>query len=643
MCGIAGIWTGRLVPAEAKRRVAGMTAALRHRGPDDEGIDVVSEDRNSVGLERRTTQAGPTVVFGHRRLSIQDLSAAGHQPMCDPDSGNWITYNGEIYNFPELRQELERSGHRFRTRCDTEVILKAYAEWGVGCWHRLRGIFAFGFWDARHQELHLVRDHLGVKPLYLAETGSGLAFASEVRAILAGDWVERRLSQEGLGSYLKYGSVQEPCTMVAGIVSLLPGHYLTVELSGVSTVRHYWKVDECLSRNWSRPPEAGDVFGQLEDSVRRQLISDVPVGVFLSGGIDSSVVAALAARAQPGSVRTFCIGTEEVDSDESVEAARTADHLGCKHATLMLDGQTVRSRLGAALSSYDQPSADGINTYFISMLVRQAGIKVALSGLGGDELFVGYGGFRKALAVERAGRMLRWIPSDLRRLMSDAVASGSPPGHASMGALAEALEVDLPAPYFASRLLFSRVHMSRFVSGHVPSGQPGQSWMRRESALAHGAQNLTAVDRVSYFELQTYLLSTLLRDSDQMSMAHGLELRVPLIDPELIEHVLPIPTSEKMAGGVSKRLLLDAMKGIIPQDVAGRRKRGFTLPFESWLLRDLKVTVEDTFASSSLRGPWEHKAFRKVWEDFGRGRVAWSRVLTLFVLENWLKDNRIGS
>ena len=564
--------------------------------------------------------------------------------MNDPDSGNWITYNGEIYNFPELRKELEQSGHRFRTRCDTEVILKAYAEWGVGCWHRLRGIFAFGLWDARYRELHLVRDHLGVKPLYYAETAQGIAFASEVRTILAGDWVERRLSADGLCSYLKYGSVQEPCTMVAGIGSLPPGHYLTAEASGVTTVRHYWRVGESLVRNWERPPVAGDVFGQLEDSVGRQLISDVPVGVFLSGGIDSTVVAALAARAQPGQVRTFCIGTEEKESDESEEAARTAAHLGCEHTTLMLDGKIVRSRLESALASYDQPSADGINTYFISMLVRQAGIKVALSGLGGDELFVGYGGFRKALAVEKAGRMLNWIPTDLRRLLGDSVATGSSPGHAVMGALAEALEVDLPAPYFASRLLFSRAHMERLIGGRQPSSGAKESpWMRRERLLAAGARNLTAVDRVSYFELQTYMLSTLLRDSDQMSMAHGLELRVPLIDPQLVEHILPIATSEKMAGGVSKRLLLDSMKGIIPQDVAGRRKRGFTLPFESWLLRDLKTTVGDVFASSDLRGPWERDTFRKVWEDFGKGRVAWSRVLTLFVVENWLRENKVAA
>ena len=634
MCGIAGIWTTRIETAEARRLVTVMTEVVRHRGPDDDGVDVVS-DPGAV-------EGAPLVVFGHRRLAIIDLSAAGHQPMIDPATGNWITFNGEIYNYRELREDLAGRGHLFRSASDTEVILKAYAEWGVGCWRRLRGIFAFGLWDVQCRELHLVRDHLGIKPLYFAASSQGMIFASEVRPILAVDWVRNRLSLDGLVSYLKYGSVQEPCTMVAEIESLPPGHYLTCGRRGQTSVRHYWRAQECMLRHWARPPAAGDVLGALEDSVRRQLIADVPVGVFLSGGVDSTTVAALAARAQPGSVRTFCIGSEVPELDESNEAAETAAFLGCEHSTLILEGQLVKNRLEAALNSYDQPSQDGINTYFISMLVRQAGIKVGLSGLGGDELFVGYEGFRKGLAVEKAGRLLEWFPAEIRTALSHLLAGASPVGSAVGGALSEMLEPGLAAPYFAGRTLFSRWHTRELLRRELLPGElTGSAWEKREHVLAAQARGMAPVNRVSFFELQTYMLSTLLRDSDQMSMAHGLELRVPLIDPQLVEQVLPIAVEEKMTGGESKRLLHQALAGLLPPQLRSRRKRGFTLPFQQWLLRDLEDRVGPVFLAPHPSGPWEPRVFRKVWEDFRRGRVAWSRVLTLFILENWLRQNKV--
>ncbi len=664
MCGIAGIWSNKLVVDDARSRVATMTQCVRHRGPDDEGVEVVSQPayakasarQGTVDRGRSTVDGGPllhsagpsyeghaVVVFGHRRLSILDLSSAGHQPMLDPTAGNWITYNGEIYNFREIRAELEGRGHIFRSQCDTEVILKAYSEWGVGCWRRLRGIFAFGLWDAKFRELHLVRDHLGVKPLYFTKTAQGLAFSSEVRAILASGLTESRLSTAGLVSFLKYGSAQEPCTLVEDVMSLPPGHYLTCDHDGAVAIRQFWSVNECVVRNWERQPAAAEVLGILEDSVRRQLMADVPVGVFLSSGLDSTAVAALAARAQPGAVRTFCVGTEVKEFDESEDAARTAAALGCQHTTLVLDGRTVREKMDMALNSYDQPSYDGINTYFISMLVRQAGIKVALSGLGGDELFVGYSGFRKGLKVDQAGRMLGRFPLDVRQLVGRIASAASVPGDAAFGAVAELLNGEISAPYFASRTLFSQNHIVQLLGDGRRLDRDPFAWEEREYVLARQARSLSPVDRVSFFELQTYMLSTLLRDSDQMSMAHGLELRVPLIDPEVVEHVLPIPTEEKTAGGISKRVLLDALQGIIPAEVAQREKKGFTLPFRQWLERDLRTMVESRFMEWQPRGPWDRKVFREVWQNFKRGRVAWSRVLTLFVLETWLQQNRINA
>lgn len=637
MCGIAGIWTTQLATEQVSARVVAMAARLGHRGPDDEGVNAVSQP---------TPQATstPTVVFGHRRLSILDLSAAGHQPMRDAATGNWITYNGEIYNFAELRAELAAGGHAFVSRTDTEVILKAYAEWGTGCWRRLRGIFAFGLWDARFAELHLVRDQLGTKPLYFAATPCGLAFASEVRALLAAQWVEPKLSRAGLVSYLKYGSVQEPCSMVEGIASLPPGHCLTIEESGERTERHYWRMEEGIRRNWLTPPAPADVLGELEDTVRRQLVADVPVGVFLSGGVDSTAVAALAARAQPGAVQTFCIGTDHKEHDESDEAAETARLLGCRHTTLRLDSGVVHGHWQQALGSYDQPSADGINTYFISLLVRQAGIKVALSGLGGDELFIGYSGFQKSLRIEQAGRRLGWLPAGLRTGCGRWLAAATAPGHSAMSVAVELLSPGQASPYFSSRLLFSRPHIGRLLRPEAGGAVGGMTaWERREQRLSATGGSLAPVDRISYYELQTYMLSTLLRDSDQMSMAHGLELRVPLVDHRLIEQVFSIPTSDKITPREGKHLLVSAIRDLVPSEILQRPKRGFTLPFRQWLAQDLEASVAAVFQSDQLRGPWEPAVFRRVWEDFRRGRVAWSRVLALFMLEHWMTKNGVSA
>jgi asparagine synthase (glutamine-hydrolysing) len=451
-----------------------------------------------------------------------------------------------------------------------------------------------------------------------------------------------RLSPEGLNSFLKYGSLQEPSTLVQGVESLPAGHYLTLPASGEPVVRHYWAVSECVTRNWEQPPQAAEVRHYLEESVRCQLISDVPLGVFLSGGVDSTVIAALAARAQPGGIRTFCIGVKDAEFDESAEAALTAEFLGCQHTSLILEGKQMRESLGAALRSYDQPSYDGINTYFISMLVRQTGIKVALSGLGGDELFIGYEGFRKVQKMIQINEMAHLLPGSARSWLSENLAATSPPGNTIRGTLGEVLDPELAEPYFSSRTLFSRRHIERLLSSRSKVEWSGQSWVRREHELARAAAGLERVDRICFLELQTYLLSTLLRDSDQMSMAHGLELRVPLIDPVLLEHVLPVAIKHKMAGGVGKQLLFEALGNMLPPEVVTRRKRGFTLPFREWMRRDLQRTVSERFLDIKPRGPWDGQTFRKIWLDFQAGRIAWSRVFSLFVLEQWLQDNGVS-
>ena len=560
--------------------------------------------------------------------------------MSDPVAGNWITYNGEIYNFLELRGDLEKRGHRFVSRCDTEVILKAYAEWGVGCWRRLRGIFAFGLWDERYHELHLVRDHMGVKPLYFAYENNSLVFASEVRALLDAGLNRRKLSVDGLWSYLKYGSVQEPVTLVQGVESVEPGHFLTCDAHGRKIQHHYWRLGECINRNWATQPSSDEVSAALRDSVKRQLVSDVPLGVFLSGGVDSSAIAALAVHAGYGQVKTFCIGTDDKNSDESAEAKATSAWLGTEHTTLVLQANIVAANFGNALNSYDQPSIDGLNTYFVSKLVRDAGISVALSGLGGDEVFLGYGGFEKAMRMARLGRQLAWIPTALRKQLGVAVDCFSTLGRSTPTALSELLR-SKSSSYYCSRTLFSSCSGESLLSSGFPGRSAASAWGKRESELVKGGEALSDINRISFLEIQTYMMSTLLRDADQMSMAHGLELRVPLIDHQLIEHVLPLLDSEKLVGNQSKSLLIRAMGTAIPPFIAARAKRGFSLPLHRWILGELYPVFDDHFNSAVLRGPWDRAVYRNVWNDFLSGRVSWSRILSLYSLEHWMQRNKI--
>lgn len=632
MCGIAGLWSLKSPGVDLLKRIEQMTATLIHRGPDDGGIKLLVDG-----------PVGPAVAFGHRRLAIIDLSDAGHQPMQDNENGNWITYNGEIYNFRELKRELQNLGHNFSSDCDTEVILKAFAEWHVGCWRKLRGIYAFGLWDQRHRKLYLVRDHLGVKPLYYMWRDGTLAFASEVRALLASGLSERRLSLAGLCSYLSYGSVQEPCTLVEGIQSLPPGSYLACGASGANELRQYWDIYESALRNWESRPSPADVSEQLAASVRRQLVSDVPLGVFLSGGIDSTVIAALAVRARKGIVRTFCIGSDDPRLDESHEAAEAAVTLGCEHTNLILEGRLVRDKFAHALAAYDQPSYDGINTYFVSMLVRSAGIKVALSGLGGDELFVGYSGFAKCLRVQRAGKLIRRLPGRVRWAVGRVVGEKSRIGDSQWGAVAQLLSPKVADPYFAGRNVFADGHVEKLLgrAANMDEMREEAAWGQREHRLARMNGRMSGIERISVFELQTYMLSTLLRDSDQMSMAHGLELRVPLIDSDVVEQVVAIPPAVRVVGGESKPLLTRGLENVLPPAVRSRRKRGFNLPFQQWFMNELRAEVGGQFESNSPVGPWDRRHYRGLWRDFARGRIAASRLMTVYIVESWLKANSV--
>lgn len=637
MCGIAGalFWGDENGRHDPQQIVRAMTDALAHRGPDGHGV--VRCDDGGVSNDR------PTVVLGHRRLAIIDLSPRGAQPMADRSRVLWTSFNGEIYNYRALRRELEDRGRTFTSDSDTEVILHAYEVWGVGAWERLRGMFAFALWDGRRQELMLVRDRLGIKPLYLTRRDGYVLFASEVRALLATGLVPRRLDATGLWQYLSYQTVPAPRTLVEGVRLIEPGCCLTIDGSGLTRETRYWNLLTSASRaaaDATPATAASEVRRLLDESIHLHLVSDVPIGVFLSGGIDSSAIVALM-RAAGVTPRTFSVGFSEPTYDESQYARRVADRFGADHTHVGLTEGELLDEVPAALAAMDHPSGDGVNSYVVSRAVRQAGLTVALSGLGGDEIFGGYPSFRR---LGRAGRSLeRWgrAPQVVRGAAAGLVRAASS-SVASMK-VAAVLESDgsIAATWPITRQLFSASQRRRLLEPRWLTGlHDADPYVDRLAAVYAEAPGAGRWAQVSYAEATTYMHDVLLRDTDQMSMAHGLEVRVPLLDHRLAEYVIGLPDACKQFDGGPKPLLVRALGGTLPDDIVHRPKRGFTLPFDPWMRAGLKEFCAARLGAGGLeaRGLFRTDALRTLWTDFlsGSRKTTWSRVWTLVALEAWL-------
>jgi len=637
ICGIVGIESRDTGEAIARR----MMATMRHRGPDDEGILVA-----------------PPITVGMRRLSIIDLSG-GSQPVWNEAENLAVIFNGEIYNFRELRKELEAAGHRFRTRSDTEVIVHAYEQWGEDCVKRLDGMFALAVVElpqgSRSPATHLflARDPLGIKPLYYALVDGVLYFASEVRALLASGCVPGELCTETLPAYLLFGSVCEPLTMVRGVRSLPPGHSMSVVAGKPLQLPEpapYWDGDQEAGgdemadhalRDRSTSP-AQRVRALLESTVASYLVADVPVGVFLSSGLDSTAIAALASQAQAG-IHTFTVAFPDLEYSEAEIARRTAKRLRTEHLELKLSGDEMAARLDEAVAAFDQPSMDGINTYFVSWAARQAGLKVALSGLGSDELFGGYDSFRSTSATARAGDVGRHLPSSMRALAADALtrvsAFGSSPDRVRKASAAFCDSDALPHAYFFTRLLFT----PQTVATDLLDGRESWSnlsWWRWFSAAAARARSMDHFTGISWLELRSYLVNTLLRDTDAMSMRSSLEVRVPFLDTPLVEYVLSLAESEKM-GARPKALLMDALRDILPDEIVAQKKRTFTFPWGNWLRGPLGSRVAAGLSewSPALAPHLGRESARAVWKDFLDRRTTWSRPWSLYILNEWVKRN----
>ncbi len=640
MCGIAGavFWRPEEASDDPVRLVGRMTRAMAHRGPDAEGVAPC----------RQSGTGRPVAVFGHRRLALIDLSERARQPMARPARGLWLTCNGEIYNHRALRRELEAAGRVFASDSDSEVVLQGYDEWGLDLVDRLDGMFAFAIWDDEAGELVLVRDRLGIKPLYVADAGTHLLFASEVRALLASGLVDRGLDPVGLSQYLAYQTVPAPRTLVQGVRMLLPGH-VVVARAGRTESRPYWDLLQCRSAEGF---EAGQTTSRarlghlLTDAMAGHLVSDVPVGIFLSGGIDSGALVSLA-RAAGHAPRTFAVTFPGAPEDESSHARLVSAHFGTEHTEVPMGAADAVEGVEDALASLDQPSGDGVNTFLVSRAVRAAGLTVALSGLGGDELFGGYPSFRRLERLAGYATALRQSPAPARHAAAVAVKLVGRSSVASSKAAA-LLESDgsLPEAFPIFRQLFSPAERTSLLTkSWRDAGTADDPYVAllRQATERHPEAGLMTL--TSYAEARTYMHDLLLRDTDQMSMRHGLEVRVPLLDHRVVEFVMGLGEEIKRPGRRPKTLLVNSLPAPLPDAVVDRRKQGFVLPLAPWMRTELRATCEACLGPHGLdgHGLFEPGTIGHLWDGFLRGkrRTSWSRLWTLVALGSWMRRHEI--
>ncbi|MEK6405928.1 MAG: asparagine synthase (glutamine-hydrolyzing) [Acidobacteriota bacterium] len=586
MCGIAGHGS-KHHPVEQKL-VLSLTQALIHRGPDGYGSWFAEDHR---------------VCLGHRRLSIIDLSELGRQPMVSPDGRFVITYNGEIYNFAALREELKDGGEHFTSNTDTEVLLRLWSLQGPRCLLRLRGMYAFAIWDNLQCTLSLVRDPLGIKPLYYTEAGDALTFASEIKALRSAGF-GTEVNPSAVGAFLRWGSIPAPLTFYKGI-SALPAASLLAwrQADGATTIESYWDFNAAWTRSQSLVQEVTSpetaiewVRAALQDSVRSHLVSDVPVGAFLSGGIDSTAVVSFMRKSGQQKIKTFSIGSEDASLDETPYARQVAEQYGTEHHEWQISAADFARQRPAFFSSLDQPTIDGVNVFLVSKLAHDHGMKVVTSGIGGDEIFRGYElTFRH---VPRLQRILQATPGWVRRAgatISSSRLSNNRLKHKSrrMASLLRA-EPHLTQLYLWARELFTSNDIRKLFAD--PDFAEETARVDMTQFLPHGVpEDASRLAEISILEAKRYLGSQLLSDSDNFSMAHSLELRVPLVDRVLYEQLLALrDTYFSDLAGTPKSLLV-AAAGDLPDNLVRRKKQGFTLPFQSWLARDAQSFTSKLF------------------------------------------------
>ncbi|MHA4808329.1 asparagine synthase (glutamine-hydrolyzing) [Flavitalea flava] len=619
MCGISGI-VSKVNSRGLSAIIRNVNNAMSHRGPDADGF--FEEDG---------------IALGHRRLSILDLSSAANQPFAD-NSGRYVmVFNGEIYNFQEIKDQLK--DYPFLTTSDTEVVIAAYVKWGPAFLEKLRGMFALAIWDKREKSLFLTRDRLGVKPLYYYKTDDTLLFASEIRALLASGLVPRKLDRNALTDYLKYQSLVAPFTIIEGICQVRAGSWLLYK-DGQLTENIYWDITKV--KKPFEETRVSEIHKKIRDllyqSIERRLVSDVPLGAFLSGGIDSSLVVAIMSEVSKGATNAFTIAFEEKEYDESSYAELVAKKFGVNHSKVLLRPSDFLDSLPEALDAMDSPSGDGLNTYVVSKAIRKNGIVVALSGIGGDELFAGYPIFRQFYQLKKKAAF--FDHSLLLRRTAGAFLPGSDQKHLRLKQFLDARSSDIADIYPAFRQIQPPGNINRLV----PGGKMGDG-MTLEKDLRSKQSDISRFDwlsQVSIAEYLGYTQNVLLKDADQMAMASSLELREPFFDHDLLEYVLNIPDSYKLPT-YPKSLLVESMGDLLPREIVFRKKQGFVLPYDRWIRHELKAFCEDKIRRLAARSYFSEKALLDYWHAYlnRKSNIRWADIWIFIVLEHWLEKNGI--
>lgn len=621
MCGLCG-FAGTVEPGD-EARVRKARTALSHRGPDSQG-----------DWSWHDPQSGSGVIFGHTRLSILDLRGSADQPMVHEPTGLCMVFNGEIYNFKQLRSELIERGHHFRTTGDSEVILNGFVEWGAAVVQRLRGMFAMVIFDPRNRTLFLARDGYGIKPLYyvMLPGQRGIAFASEVRSLLDAEYAPRKTDHHRLRQYLWNGFMPSPGTIICDIECFPPGSTGEYDLSTKQLrIQQSWSLSGAASRSTS--PQQAET--SLDESVRGHLVSDVPLGVFLSGGIDSTAVAVMAAR-NAAQVKTLSIGFREEGSDETVYAERAAKQIKSDHTTIRISGSDMLGQIDATVSALDQPSFDGINTWFVSRAAVEAGLKVALAGTGGDELFGGYSSFRRLPRLHRNILLAKGFPNGLglaRYLY------GPYTNKRKLASLAST-RGDLRCLYQLQYAMFDPDTVGRFMGQHAPASRV--RWGLDEDRfdrLGRSIEKLSPLQSVSYLESQLFLSDRLLRDTDSASMAHSLEVRVPLVDTVLADSCWGMSDESRFLPLGTKPPLSSIAASGVDRSVFERKKQGFEFPFDHWFQGELRSEISSIMLDHRLilSSGLNPKAVGDLWESYlaNPKNIYWTRVWTVYALLKW--------
>ncbi|MFN8207192.1 MAG: asparagine synthase (glutamine-hydrolyzing) [Bacteroidales bacterium] len=628
MCGINGLIS--FSHSDLRPHLTRMNQALAHRGPDDDGSFV---------------QDG--VFLGHRRLSIIDLSKAGHQPMISANKNLVLVYNGEVYNFRELRARL--GNYPYRSSTDTEVVLAAWQEWGPDCINQLNGMFAFAVYDIAAGKIWLVRDRFGIKPLYYASAPDTFLFSSELRALLASGLVPARLNPGSLADYLRYQTVHAPGTILQDVLMLLPGTTLEISLKekNIPAPRACWKFS-------SQSPTAGrearssvqvkkELAALLAEAVEKRMQADVDFGAFLSGGIDSSSIVALMSQASTRRVNTFSLIFEEKEFNEAQFSRVIAKRYNTLHHEIHVSPEQFLHWIPDALAAMDHPSGDGPNSWVVSKKTREEGISMALSGLGGDELFGGYNVFSRMKYLQQM-QATGLFPQPLRRVLGHSLSLL--PFSVRTRKAREIMSLDkwdFSSVYPLLRKLFPENIISELLCGsELPPNRVTEICAAVSSRITPGNSHPWLISAISRAELSTYLPNILLRDTDYMSMAHSLEVRVPFLDFRLVDYVLGLPDPFKQIHP-PKKLLVDTMGSLLPVEVTRRKKMGFTFPWQEWMKNELRTYCADRLGKLSKLEYFNEEVLTDLWKRFllNDPAVSWSRLWPLVVLSEWMVNNHV--